>query len=110
MGPAFRSDNKQRAGAEEEDEAIASLDARSEVVASRKLKGPPVIIAERLTSPHSIQMTFVLTRLVQLGVCNQQKPNNIASEELENPSRVKVTHVRSNPMYGYARALDMEEA
>lgn len=75
-----------------------------EVVASRKLKGPPVIIAERpdksTFNPNDIRADQADAAG---GLQISKKPSNIASEELENPPRVKVTHVRSNPMYGYAR-------
>ena len=48
-------------------------------------------------------MIFEKTKLTQQVVCKLSKPTKLASEELENPGSVKVTHVRTNPMYGYAR-------
>ena len=73
-------------------------------VASRKLKGPAVIIAERLDksvlNPHDIREDQADSAG---GLQITRKPTKLASEELENPGSVKVTHVRTNPMYGYAR-------
>ena len=82
---------------------FAPVEGRS-TAASRKLKGPPVIIAERpdksAFNPNDIRADQADAAG---GLQITKKPGNIASEELENPSRVKVTHVRRNPMYGYAR-------
>lgn len=72
--------------------------------ASRKLKGPPVILSERRDKstfkPEDIshEQTEGAGGL-QIG----SKPTKITSEELENPRSITVTHVRTNPMYGYAR-------
>jgi hypothetical protein len=72
--------------------------------ASRKLKGPPVIITVRpdksTLNPSDISHEQADgAGGLQIGA----KPIKIASEELENPRSVKVTYVRTNPMYGYAR-------
>ena len=76
----------------------------AKTAASRKLKGPPVILSER-TDKSSFNPTDISHEQangaggLQIGA----KPIKIGSEELENPRKVKVTHVRTNPMYGYAR-------
>lgn len=71
---------------------------------SRRLTGPPVIIAERPDKSADIPSDISHEQAdgaggLQIG----PRPIKIGAEELENPSRVKVTHVRTNPMYGYAR-------
>lgn len=106
MGPAFQFHRQQTKGGGRgggRGYRFAPVEGAT-VVASRRLKGPPVIIAER---PDKSTFNPNDIRAAQAdmagGLQISKKPTKLASEELENPPRVKVTHVRSNPMYGYAR-------
>jgi len=72
--------------------------------ASRRLKGPPVILSERMDKSTFNPVDISHEQAEGAGGLQiSSKVTKIASEELENPSKIKVTHVRTNPMYGYAR-------
>ena len=72
--------------------------------ACRKLKGPPVIISERPDKSTYDPRDISHEQAEGAGGLQiSAKPKKIVSEELENPQKVTLTHVRTNPMYGYAR-------
>ena len=72
--------------------------------ACRKLKGPPVIISERPDKSTYDPRDISHEQAEGAGGLQiSAKPKKIVSEELENPQKVSLTHVRTNPMYGYAR-------
>jgi hypothetical protein len=74
-------------------------------LASRRLKGPPVIIRERPDKSSENPSDISHEQAEGAGglEISKGKKGLIGAEELENPSPIKVTHVRTNPMYGYAR-------
>lgn len=95
---------KGKTGRAEAEKGYSRLAPLNRVFASRKLVGPPVIIRERPDKNADNPMDISHEQAsgaggLQIG----RKPQKIASEELENPPRVIVTHVKTNPMYGYAR-------
>lgn len=95
---------KARIGAMEEEKGYTRLEPLDKTVACRKLKGPAVIIAERPDKSASNPSDISHEQADGAGGLQiSSKPTKIAAEELENPSPFIVTHVRTNPMYGYAR-------
>lgn len=103
---AFVKEQQKKGGIgwREEETGYSRLRILEKPLASRKLKGPPVIISERPDKDADNPADISHEQAdgaggLQIG----SKPIKIGSEELENPSRVIVTHVRTNPMYGYAR-------
>ena len=101
---AKEQQRKGKIGIREEETGYSRLAPLKGPASSRKLKGPPVIIAER--PDKSADNPADISHEQANGAGGLQigsKAKKIASEELENPPRVIVTHVRTNPMYGYAR-------
>ena len=72
---------------------------------SRRLIGPPVIIAIRPDKTGDSPRDISHTQAEGAGglEISTKKVRTIAADELENPAIMKVTRVRTNPMYGYAR-------
>lgn len=77
---------------------------RAGALASRRLMGPPVIIRTRPDKSTANPRDISHEQADGAGGLQiSKKPEAISSEELENPAPFKVTHVRTNPLYGYAR-------
>jgi len=95
---------KAKIGSMEEQKGYSRLEPSNKPLASRRLKGPAVIIAERPDKSASNPFDISYEQADGAGGLQiSSRPVNFAAEELENPSPFIVTHVRTNPMYGYAR-------
>ena len=95
---------KPQIGKMEREKGFTRFVFKEKPLASRKLKGPPVIIRER--PDKSADNPSDISHEQADGAGGLQigpRPGKLAPEELENPSRLKVTRVITNPMYGYAR-------
>jgi hypothetical protein len=101
---AFYRQQKKNTGAEEIARGY-SMYAFPKPLASRRLNGTPVIIRERPDKSSENPSDISHKQAEGAGglEISAGKQGSIGSEELENPSPIKVTHVRTNPMYGYAR-------
>jgi hypothetical protein len=109
LGPAlaFYRQQKKKTGTKEQQALWArgyTTVPFTKPLASRRLKGP-VIIRERPDKSSENPSDISHKQADGAGglEISAGKKGSIGSEELENPSPIKVTHVRTNPMYGYAR-------
>jgi hypothetical protein len=106
LGPAIAlyRQQKKKTGAEEIARGY-SMYAFPKPLASRRLNGTPVIIRERPDKSSENPSDISHKQAEGAGglEISKGKRGSIGAEELENPSLIKVTHVRTNPMYGYAR-------
>ena len=103
FGFVKEQEKKPQIGRQEAEKGYSRLTLINKGMASRKLKGPPVIIRERPDkSPDNPSDISHEQANGAGGLQIGTTPQKLAPETLENPTRVNVTRVRTNPMYGYA--------